>query len=135
MTAYRVSRSLQPGPFHHGEPGPEGVHQDAATLTVIVLLNRRGLSDASGGNRVWSLQQPSGKPTAEDIASGRLLWSGTLRRPFDALFVLDREAKHEALPIEPRPRGARARMLEEWAHGVPDLAVRDVLTFEVRWES
>ena len=44
-----------------------------------------------------------------------------LTEQFDALFVLDRKVKHEALPIE-----LERRENEE------DVAVRDVLTFEVR---
>ena len=88
--------------------------------------------------------QACGKPTADDLASHRLLTSLTLLEPMDTLLVLDRwseascdihihtcicicidillthrRVKHEACPIAPA----------EDAMGV---AVRDVLTFEVR---
>lgn len=114
MTAFRVSKS----DARHGEPGPEGVHQDSALLTAVLLVGRRNLTSTSGGNRVWALEQPSGKPSAADVASPRLLWNGVLLEPLDALFVLDREAKHEALPIV---------LTDGVASGE-----RDVLTFECR---
>ena len=117
MTGFRVTRSAT----RLGEPGPEGVHQDSALLTVVMLLQRRNLAADSGGSRVWSLDQPCGKPAAADAEPtvGRLLGSHVLRHPFDALFLLDREVKHEALPI---------MQLDESAGP----AIRDVLTFEVR---
>ena len=124
QTAFRVTKSAQ----QHGEPGPEGIHQDACVLTVVVMMNRENVSNDSGGNRIWSLEQACGKPTADDLASvhcakgnpsGRLLWSGVLRERFDAVFLLDRRVKHEALPI---------RVADEQRGD----AVRDVLTFEVR---
>ena len=117
QTAFRVTKSNQ----KHGEPGPEGIHQDACQLTIIILMNRTNVQLGSGGNRVWSLNQKNGKPTEEDIASHRLLQEIVLTEQFDALFVLDRKVKHEALPIE-----LERRENEE------DVAVRDVLTFEVR---
>ena len=92
------------------------------------MMNRENVSNDSGGNRIWSLEQACGKPTADDLASvhcakgnpsGRLLWSGVLRERFDAVFLLDRRVKHEALPI---------RVADEQRGD----AVRDVLTFEVR---
>lgn len=68
-------------------------------------------------NRIWTLDQPCGKPTAG--SQEHLLGNIVLRDQFDSLFVLDREVKHEALPITPEDRGVGR-------------AVRDVLTFEVR---
>ena len=49
----------------------------------------------------------------------RHLGRGRDRDPLDCLFVLDREVKHEALPIAPEDVGMGS-------------AFRDVLTFEVR---
>ena len=40
-----------------------GIHQDLAELTSIVLVGRRNLTPESGGNRVWALDQPCGKPS------------------------------------------------------------------------
>ena len=119
MSGYRVTRSSEAGRFAAGEPGPEGVHQDSAELTVVSLMARRNVADGTGANRVWALEQPCGKPTAADLASVRLLASPTLLEPLDTLFVLDRRVKHEACPIAP-------------ADDVAGVAVRDVLTFEVR---
>lgn len=118
MTAFRVRRGGT-GRFAHGEPSPEGVHQDSAELTAIILVERRNVAPPSGGNRVWSLEQPCGKASAADAASSRLLASLTLLERFDTLLVLDRAVKHEGRPLAPGP--------DEHAE-----AVRDVLTFEVR---
>jgi hypothetical protein len=114
QTAYRVVNSATAD----GDPGPEGVHQDSSDLTVVVLLGRDNVR--GGLNRVWTLDQPCGKPSAADLArrGDRLLAEVTLTQPLDALVMLDRLVKHEATSIAPvdptRP------------------AVRDVLTFEVR---
>eukprot|EP00943_MAST-04B_sp_MAST-4B-sp1_P006003 g6003.t1 len=115
QSAFRVVKSKT----KHGEPGPEGVHQDSCTLTVIILMDRKNVTFNSGGNRVWKLDQIAGKPTLDDInTSEKLLTQVILREQFDALFVMDRKAKHEALPIEIDDNN--------------DVAIRDVLTFEVR---
>ena len=70
------------------------------------------------------MDQVSGKPNEEDLGSNRLLAEMVLRDKFDTLFLLDREAKHEALPL----------IIEEiYNNGQREnVAVRDVLTFEVR---
>lgn len=119
MSAFRVRRSYADPQYQAGEPGPEGVHQDSAVLTAIVLLDRVNVASDSGGNRVWSLEQPAGKPLDSDLHNAsRLLASPMLRRRFDMLLVMDREVKHEACAIEPAD--------------LSKAAVRDVLTFEVR---
>ena len=112
QTAYRVTNSAT----EDGDPGPEGVHQDAAHLTAVVLVGRDNVR--GGLNRVWSLDQPCGKPSVADLTSNRLLAEVTLEMPFDTLLVRDREVKHEATAIAPAD--------------VRRPAVRDVLTFEVR---
>ena len=58
------------------------------------------------------------------MKSTRLLKELVLRDRFDTLFLLDREAKHEALPII-IDKNYRNKEEEKFA-------VRDVLTFEVR---
>lgn len=115
FSAFRVTRSETA----LGDPSPEGVHQDSAVLTIVMLMRRHNAAHFSGGSRVWSLEQPSGKPTTESVRSDRLLASHTLREPFDALFLLDREVKHEALPVLQADEAAGP-------------ATRDVLTIEVR---
>lgn len=82
-------------------------------------MQRHNVAPTSGGNRVWSLEQPCGKPTADDVSSERLLASHTLLRRFDAIFMLDRRVKHEALPVVQADEQAGA-------------AIRDVMTIEVR---
>ena len=128
MSGFRVAQV--PGAW--GEPGPEGVHQDACELTAVVLLNRDGnVAPGTGSTRVWSLAQPSGKSAAAPTGGGgggsgsgdssgmsHLIGEGLLSARFDALFLLDREVKHEALPF--------------LALDPNQPATRDVLTFEVR---
>lgn len=110
---------------------PEGIHQDSAELTAVVLMNRENVASDSGENRVWTLEQPYGKPSAADIAPAAaalvggthaktLLKTVTLMERFDTLLILDREVKHEACAIQPADQEG----------GRP--AVRDVITFEVR---
>jgi hypothetical protein len=119
FSAFRVQYSATEA----GEPGPEGIHQDSAELTVVLLVHRGNVAHGSGANRVWSLAQPAGKPTVAELehaeAEGRLLLTHTLLEPFDALFMLDREVKHEACPIAQ-------------ADATAGPAIRDVLTVEVR---
>lgn len=119
VSGYRVIRSAD----HDGDPGPEGVHQDAADLTVAIMMRRQNVAEGSGGNRIWSLDQPCGKPDEDSLQiarrDGRLLLSHTLYERFDALFVLDREVKHEARQIFQADETAGP-------------AIRDVLTIEVR---
>ncbi|KAL1519727.1 hypothetical protein AB1Y20_023236 [Prymnesium parvum] len=119
MTAFRVTRDNRPGRFERGEPGPEGIHQDSADLTIVMMMSRRNVAPGTGSNRVWSLEQPCGKPSEDDLLSGRLLASSTLVDQFDTLLLMDRYVKHEACAIVPEDGEAGA-------------AVRDVLTFEVR---
>ena len=98
-----------------GDPGPEGVHQDSADLTAIFLMARENVQ--GGTNRIWTLDQPCGKSTPEDLDSGRLLMEVTMETPLDCVILLDRRVKHEVtciVPITATP------------------AIRDVLTFEVR---
>ena len=116
VSAYRVTRGGHER-FELGEPGPEGIHQDSADLTVVVMMDRRNVAEDAGANRVWSVAQPCGKPSAEDVASGRMLAETTLRDRLDTLLVLDRHVKHEACEIAPAQPGP---------------AVRDVWTLEVR---
>ena len=89
------------------------MHQDSASLTAIVLLRRHNVHANSGANRVWSLEQPSGKPSARDeTVPGRLLLERTLLDRWEALFVRDRLVKHEVLPLlqaEPETGGAAER--------------------------
>ena len=112
QTAYRVTK----GPGANGDPGPEGVHQDSADLTVVMLIGRDNVD--GGVNRVWTLDQDYGKPKESDMKSERLLLEHTLKDSFDTLLILDRNVKHEASSIFPMSGSAPA--------------IRDVLTFEVR---
>ena len=119
FSAFRVRRTAT----ENGDPGPEGVHQDSADLTIVIMMHRHNVAHSSGGNRVWSLQQPCGKPSETSLAGaveeGRLLLSHTLYKRYDAIMMLDRKVKHEARQIEQ-------------ADATLGAAIRDVLTIEVR---
>lgn len=136
MSAFRVRKSMAPGRFQMGDPGPEGIHSDDCDLTVVTMMQRENLAHDSGGNRVWRPEQPCGKPTVADTvnATGRLRAAPILRERFDTLIILDREAKHEALPIAPADAEAKAERGQCCKHGAgsaASMARRDVLTMEV----
>ena len=129
-TAFRVTKSFnlsndRMSIYNLGDPGPEGIHQDICDLTVIVLVNRKNVLEESAGNRVWSLDQNCGKPTESDINSDRLLKELVLKNTFDSLFLLDKEVKHEVLPI--RYSGGNSISNNE-----NKISIRDVLTFNAR---
>ena len=109
QTAYRVTH----------DPGPEGVHQDSAVLTAVMLVKRMNCDQRSAVNRIWSLEQSCGKPTIEDLSSARLLYETTMLDLFDTILLLDRRVKHEVTRLE-----------KEIAS--EETLQRDVLTFEIR---
>lgn len=88
---------------------------------MVVMMNRVNVAPNTGASRAWTLDQPSGKPELnhrDSETNPNIILEQVLESPFDALFVLDREAKHEAAPFQ-----AADSALE---------AIRDVFTFEVR---
>ena len=109
QTAYRVTF----------DPGPEGVHQDSAVLTAVILINRVNCKNKSAVNRIWSLDQKYGKPTTKDLSSDRLLYEICMMELFDTILFLDRKVKHEVTKLE--------KLVE-----YEDVLLRDVLTFEIR---
>jgi hypothetical protein len=111
QTAFRVTH----------DPGPEGVHSDDCILTAVTLISRNNCHPSSGKNRIWSLEQEYGKPSAQDLDSERLLYETTLSIPFDTILLLDRKVKHEVTLLEPYDDSNHIQ--------------RDVLTFEVRRKS
>jgi len=114
QTAFRVVFDMQAD--EDGDPGPEGVHQDSADVTAILLVGRDNVQ--GGVNRVWTLDQPSGKSCDADLTSGRLLLETTLLHPMDMLILCDREVRHEVTSVAPQDAMHRA--------------LRDVLTYELR---
>ena len=108
VSAYRVTRGGHER-FELGEPGPEGIHQDSADLTVVSLMDRRNVAEDAGANRVWSLAQPCGKPSAEDVASGRMLAETTLRTDStrSSSSTATSSTRRARSPAAARARGAR----------------------------
>lgn len=93
-----------------GDPGPEGTHVDGATVAMLVVMRRDNLKPQTGGTRIWSSEQPTGKPTQEDLESEKLLYTWKPGQKFDTLFFLDENVKHEALQgelIDPSSEGLR----------------------------
>ena len=67
-------------------------------------------AEGGGESRVWSLRQPFGKTQpGDELIPGRLLFKGTMLRPFDTLILLDRDVKHEALPFTAEDASKPAR--------------------------
>ena len=129
-TAFRVTKCFRSSNdkmsvYRLADPGPEGIHQDVCELTVVVLINRENVEEESAGNRVWSLEQSCGKPTEKDIKSDKVLKELVMKNTFDTLFLLDKEVKHEVLPIRYSGNKSKSGDVEEWA-------VRDVMTFNAR---
>ena len=129
-TAFRVTKCFRSSNdkmsvYRLADPGPEGIHQDVCELTVVVLINRENVEEESAGNRVWSLEQSCGKPTEKDIKSDKVLKELVMKDTFDTLFLLDKEVKHEVLPIRYSGNKSKSGKFEE-------KAVRDVMTFNAR---
>ena len=95
-------------------------------MTVVALVNRKIVEEGSAGDRVRSLDQSCGKPSEEDIKSNKVLKEFIQKNTFDSLFLLDKQVKHEVLPI-------RYSSGESKSSNGEDKAVRDVLTFNARW--
>lgn len=113
---YRTVHALEKEKLK-GDPGPEGVHNDGGTAAMIVVMRRDNLKPQTGGTRIWSMQQDSGKPTEADLESGKLLHTWQPTAPFDALFFLDESVKHEALQGE---------LLDPSSEGLRDMFIMDV---------
>ena len=94
-------------------------------MTVVALVNRKNVKEGSAGDRARSLDQSCGKPSEEDIKSNKVLKELILKNTFDSLFLLDKEVKHEVLPIQYSSGESKSSNGE-------DKAVRDVLTFNAR---
>ena len=96
-----------------GDPGLEGVHMDGAVAGMIMVVNRENIRAGSGGTRIWSTEQKTGKPTLQDVGSDKLLYTWQPSSPFDALFFLDERVLHEALQgkLVDQSRGAFRDML------------------------
>ena len=129
-TAFRVTKYFNSlndkmAVYRLADPGPEGIHQDVCELTVVVLVNRENVEEESAGNRVWSIDQKCGKPTEMDVKSEKVLKELVMKETFDTLFLLDKEVKHEVLPI--RYSGGNSSFPKG-----EEKAVRDVLTFNAR---
>merc|ERR1719174_1233135 len=79
--AYRVTFDPTDRQVVNGDPGPEGVHQDDAVLTAIMLMGRENCTETSGMNRIWTLDQPCGKT---DGCEDHLLGNVVLKDRFDS---------------------------------------------------
>lgn len=99
-TMFQFAYSTRMNLFGKGDPGPEGVHFDGAVGAMIIVVGRRNIRPGTGGTRIWSPDQPTGKPTPEDLTSGRLLLQTEPKDELDTLFYLDERVAHEAVAGE-----------------------------------
>jgi len=99
-----------------GDPGPEGVHVDGATVAMIVVMRRDNIKPQTGGTRIWSSRQSTGKPSKEDLESDKLIYTWEPSQAFEALFFLDENVKHEAL---------RGELIDASVHGLRDMFIMD----------
>ena len=67
---------------------------------MILVVKRDNIRPGTGGTRIWSTRQKTGKPTPEDIQSDKVLHTWQPESPFEALFFLDESVMHEALKGE-----------------------------------
>ena len=107
-----------------GDPGPEGVHVDGGTAAMILVVRRENIKPLTGGTRIWSMQQKTGKPTSEDIESSKVLRTWKPKQEFDALFFLDERVMHEAL---------RGELLDTVEGGLRDMFIMDIRRKDRAW--
>lgn len=113
---YRTVHSLA-GDNLKGDPGPEGIHNDGGTAAMIVVMRRDNIKPQTGGTRIWSMRQDTGKPTEADLESEKLLYTWLPSEPLEALFFLDESVKHEALQGE---------LIDPASEGLRDMFIMDV---------
>jgi len=109
-----------------GDPGPEGVHVDGGTAAMILVARRENIKPQTGGTRIWSNEQPTGKPMEEDVDSDKLLHTWQPAQEFDALFFLDERVLHEAL---------QGDLLDSASVGNRDMLILDVRREDRSWFS
>jgi hypothetical protein len=108
-----------------GDPGPEGVHVDGGTAAMILVMRRDNIKPLTGGTRVWSPAQETGKPTQADIDSNKLLHTWEPTHPLEALFFLDESVLHDALQGE---------LLDQGADALRDMLIVDIRRKDLSWQ-
>lgn len=107
-----------------GDPGPEGVHVDGGTAAMILVVRRDNIKPETGGTRIWSPEQATGKPTTADLKSSKLLHTWKPTQQFDALFFLDESVTHEAL---------RGELIDHHSGALRDMLILDVRRQDRSW--
>merc|ERR1712187_946971 len=99
---------------------------DGATVGMILVANRENIKPRTGGTRIWSATQATGKPTATDLKSDKLLYTWRPSQEFDALFFLDESVLHEALQGE---------LMDPESMGYRDMLILDIRRRDRSWYS
>jgi hypothetical protein len=112
---FRVTVDVQPDETPEGTtpncPTPEGVHQDGASLVMIMYINSENMAPRSGESRIYAKEQPGGVldrvASREARASTRLV-ERNLVTPFETLVLDDREVKHDNKPMVAKDKTKKA---------------------------
>ena len=91
---------------------------------MIMVARQENIRPMTSGTRIWSMNQRTGKPTEEDIASDKVLHTWQPSQPFDALFFLDESVMHEAI---------RGELLDENMVGTRDMFIADLRRKDSSW--
>lgn len=121
---YRTVMSKQNGTWK-GDPGPEGAHVDGGTAAMVLVVRRDNIKPRTGGTRIWSMKQHTGKSAPEDVESDRLLHTWKPSGQFDALFFLDESVLHEAL---------KGELMDPSSEAHRDMLILDVRRPDSSWQ-
>ena len=91
---------------------------------MILVVKQDNIRTGTGGTRIWSTQQKTGKPTPEDIQSDKVLHTWRPESPFEALFFLDESVLHEAL---------KGELIDEEKEATRDMFIMDLRRQDRSW--
>jgi hypothetical protein len=83
-------------------PTPEGVHQDGASVVIIVFIGAENMAPRSGESRIYDLAQPNGvmsRMASIEACETTRLAERNLVTPFESIILDDRAVKHDNRPL------------------------------------
>jgi len=88
-------------------PTPEGVHQDGASVVMIIYINSGNMGHRSGESRIYTEDQPNGPMSRDQSAVARKttrIAERNLATPFECFLLNDRVVKHDNKAITPKDK-------------------------------